>query len=912
MTNQPPAFASNQLPQPTKLLQSTCPYCGVGCGIDVLQTGGLQGKLSELKGSPEHPANFGRLCVKGTHLLETIDNNQRLTTPLMGGEPVSWGTAVNSIATHLQRIIAEHGPDAIGIYGSGQLLTEDYYIANKLMKGFIGSANIDTNSRLCMSSAVVAYKRAFGEDIVPCNYDDLENTDLLVVVGSNAAWTHPVLYQRIERAKQRNPAMKVVTVDPRRTDTTTLADLHIGLRPGSDAALFNGLLHYLAENKGLDKAFIENSTQGIENALSAAESWSLSKVAETCDIAIDDVKQFYAWFCEQPKVISFFSMGINQSTTGVDKGNAIINCHLACGKIGKEGSGPFSITGQPNAMGGREVGGLSNMLAAHMDIENPTHHQIVQQFWQAPNLVTKPGLRAVDMFQAAADGKLKCLWIMATNPVASMPNRALVERALNNCELVIVSETAAKTDTLAFADIALPATGWSEKNGTVTNSERRISRQRGLLQPLGEAKHDWEIMCLVAKAMGFGEAFNFTHPADIFAEHCYLTNTQNDGSRALDLGPIAGLSISEYDNFKPVQWPLESTHRLGTKRLFSDGSFYTPDQKARLIAITPRLPEQQTSALYPYILNTGRVRDQWHTMTRTGVASRLFKHVDRPWLSIHPKDAQTLGVSEGQLVKLDAACAQDIEVILPAKFDTKQRLGELFAPFHWSASWGSHCKVGALLNGANDQLSGQPELKHGAVKLTPLNLTSFGVIYGSNDTVAALQEACFYWLQAPTAAAHCADVTDNRTPQQVLGALFPLLPKDAQWTTFQSDEKVSVVVTRDGQLELLVLLADTAIAIPNDWLDSLKSSSEPLNPEQINSLLAQQPDEAFLKGKLVCSCFNVRENTITEAISEGSHTVLALGNKLKCGTNCGSCKTELAGLIDRYHSANSNNAVGAK
>lgn len=897
MTTTPIAIPKQASATQDRLMQTTCPYCGVGCGVDVLQRGGMQGQLDQLSGSPEHPANFGRLCIKGTHLLETLDNNKRLTTPIVHGQVATWDTAISEIASRLTRIIDQHGPDAIGLYGSGQLLTEDYYVANKFMKGFIGTANIDTNSRLCMSSAVVAYKRAFGEDIVPCDYSDLEHTDLLILIGSNAAWTHPVLYQRIERAKLQNPSMKVVVIDPRRTDSSTLADMHIALRPGSDSALFCGLLNYMAENNALDHRFIDASTNGFDDALAAASAWSLSKVAVTCDVPQAQLKVLFDWFTTLPRVISFFSMGINQSTTGVDKGNAIINCHLASGKIAREGCGPFSITGQPNAMGGREVGGLSTMLAAHMDIENPEHHYTVSSFWQAPNLVTKPGLKAVDMFQAAADGKLKCLWIMATNPVASMPNRALVEKALANCELVIVSETTATNDTLRFADIALPATGWSEKNGTVTNSERRISRQRGLLSPVGEAKHDWQIITMVASAMGFSDAFNYQHPQQIFNEHCALTAANNNGSRALDLGPLSNLSVAQYDALRPQQWPFQSVHRIGHRRLFSNGEYYTKDGKARFIAVMPHKPEQQTSAQFPLILNTGRVRDQWHTMTRTGNASRLLKHIDRPWLSIHPDDAKHAGIIDGSLVELKAACSKNISVILPAKIDNKQRKKELFAPFHWSATWGSHCKVGALLNGANDVLSGQPELKHGAVSVKCFNAATFGIMYGEHKLVDAIKTSCYYWLDTSSGDTISTLLADIIMPIALLDTLMLNLPKGLRWTTFQSEAQCTLLATKDKKAVLTIMLNVKPLSIPNEWLESLFTRGDTLTQAQIDGVLHQQPDEAFMLGKIVCSCFSVREKTIMQAIEQGNTSISGLGASLKCGTNCGSCKTELASLI---------------
>ena len=534
------------------LKQTTCAYCGVGCGVDISL---LNNTPTKLEGTREHPANFGRLCVKGTHLLDTIGTDNRLTSPLIDYEPASWDTATDYVANKFNAIIKEHGPESVAFYVSGQLLTEDYYVANKLMKGYIGSGNIDTNSRLCMSSAVAGYKRAFGEDVVPCTYDDLEQTELLILIGSNAAWTHPVLYQRMERAKKLNPNMKVVVIDPRKTDTAELADTFLNIKPGSDGALYNGLLNYLSEHNYLDTQFINAHTNGFETALAEAKKWSVKAVSDFCDIDAQLVSDFYALFAQSPTAISFYSMGINQSSSGVDKCNAIINAHLASGKLLKPGCGPFSITGQPNAMGGREVGGLANQLAAHLDIENDAHQQLVQRFWQSPTIAKKAGCNAIDMFDEIAKGKIKAIWVMATNPMVSLPNNAAIQHALEQCELVVVSDCIAKSDTLKFADVAFPSTGWGEKNGTVTNSERRISRQRPLVEPFSGAKNDWQIMCLVAQKMGF-EGFDFTDPSGIFEEWAQLTDFENNGERLLNLSALVGLSQQQYDNLKPVMWPV--------------------------------------------------------------------------------------------------------------------------------------------------------------------------------------------------------------------------------------------------------------------------------------------------------------------------------------------------------------------
>ncbi len=882
------------------LAQTTCPYCGVGCGVDItMQQEAGNTVLTSLTGTPEHPANFGRLCVKGTNLLDTNSENGRLLFPAINGERASWDEATTAIAEKMVSVIKTHGPDAVALYVSGQLLTEDYYVANKLMKGYVGSANIDTNSRLCMSSAVGAYKRAFGEDIVPCNYDDLEQTDLLILTGSNAAWTHPVLFQRMERAKRSNPDMKVVVVDPRATDSATLADFHIALKPGTDAVLFNGLLTFIAENDALDNAFIQASTNGFTDALKAAADYSVSEVAKQCDIPEHEVLAFYSLFLNSERAITFFSMGINQSNSGVDKGNAIINCHLASGKIGKSGSGPFSITGQPNAMGGREVGGLANMLAAHMDIENAEHRERVQRFWDAPTIAEKGGLKAVDLFKRINEGKVKFVWIMATNPVVSMPNRSEVEAALSKCEMVVVSDIVQKNDTLKYAHITLPATGWSEKNGTVTNSERRISRQRGLLTPPGEAKHDWQAISQVAAKLGFGSAFNYQHPADIFREHAQLTAFENDRERALNLSAFNHISVAEYDNLRPVQWPVTDAAKTGTARMFENGQYFTADGKARFIAITPRLPEQQTSAEFPFVLNTGRSRDQWHTMTRTGKAAKLLKHAPHATLALHPKDREALGIEVNSLVALDSACNTGEPVILPVVEDAQLRRKTCFAPIHWSASWGSNITLGALFNGAHDPLSGQPELKHGAVNLTRANFELHGqMIIADDSKLNIVSEHFDYWAKSVLDGGSTLRVASNRDVPTMARLLRGALPQAWVLTMMQSANGLVVLATHDKQLQFGLWLAEDFPALPDEWLDDCLQK-DVIDAELQASLLRGQPDEAFLNGKLVCSCFNVREKSIEVAIAEGACSVEALGEKLKCGTNCGSCKPELKQILQR-------------
>jgi assimilatory nitrate reductase catalytic subunit len=531
--------------------RTTCPYCGVGCGVLAAQ--GKDGAV-EVAGDPDHPANFGRLCSKGAALGETVGSEGRLTEPMVDGAPTNWPAALDRVATGFARAIADYGPDSVAFYVSGQMLTEDYYVINKLAKGFLGTANIDTNSRLCMASSVAGHKRAFGGDIVPGCYEDLDEADLLVLVGSNAAWCHPVLYQRMAAAKAARPSLRVVVIDPRRTDTCDLADLHLSLRPGSDAVLFNGLLSHLSKSGAAEATFVALHTKGADETLAAVNRQTPERTAEICGLAEGAVHLFFDWFAKTQKVVTLYSQGINQSSSGVDKVNSIINCHLLTGRIGRPGMGPFSLTGQPNAMGGREVGGLANQLAAHMEIDNPQHRDSVQRFWRSPAMASKPGLKAVDMFEAIGKGRIKAIWIMATNPLVSLPDVNGARAALEACPLVVVSDCMRHTDTTRVAHVLLPATTWGEKDGTVTNCERRISRQRRFLRAPGMARDDWRIVCDVAIRMGFA-GFGYDSAAAIFREHAALSGFENDGSRGFDISSLSDVSGNRYDSLAPLQWP---------------------------------------------------------------------------------------------------------------------------------------------------------------------------------------------------------------------------------------------------------------------------------------------------------------------------------------------------------------------
>ncbi len=624
--------------------RTTCPYCGVGCGVLARPDGG--GGVS-VSGDPSHPANFGRLCSKGSTLGETVGLENRLLHPMAGGRRVSWDAALTRVADAFSAAIAEHGPDSVALYVSGQLLTEDYYVANKLMKGFIGSANIDTNSRLCMASSVAGHKRAFGADTVPGVYEDLEAADLIVLVGSNLAWCHPVLHQRIAAAKALRPSMRIVAIDPRQTATTSAADLHLPIAPDTDVALFAGLLAFLARSGLTDTAYVADHTAGAGDALAEAGRWTLDAVAAATGLPAAAVADFYSAFGRTERVVTIYSQGVNQSAHGTDKVNAIINAHLLTGRIGRPGMGPFSVTGQPNAMGGREVGGLSNALACHMELENPAHRAIVQRHWGAPVMADRPGLKAVELFEAVHEGRIKALWVMATNPSASLPDADRVDSALANVPFLAVSDVAASTDTLRHADVALPAAAWGEKSGTVTNSERRISRQRQFLPLPGEARPDWDIVCDVARRMGFS-GFDYDGPHAIFDEFAALSAADNDGRRDFDIGGLAGLGRAGYDRLEPQQWPVPAAGR-GPVRFFANGGFFTPDRRARLVP-TPFVEPPKTAPRFPFVLNTGRVRDQWHTMTRTGLAPTLSSHLAEPFAEIHPDDAAALGISPATLV----------------------------------------------------------------------------------------------------------------------------------------------------------------------------------------------------------------------------------------------------------------------
>ncbi len=868
-------------------IRTTCPYCGVGCGLR-----GEAAVERSLKVRPDakHPANLGRICSKGAALGETVGLEGRLLTPMIGNRTVSWQRAINHVARSFRRTIEKHGPDSVAFYVSGQLLTEDYYAANKLMKGFIGSANIDTNSRLCMASAVAAHTQAFGGDYVPGCYEDIDIADLVVMSGHNAAWTHPVLYRRMEAARARG--QRHVVIDPRRTETADAADLHLPLAPQSDVRLWNGLLADLIRRGAIDRAWMREHVSGFETVVAglAEVDQSASAVAMDCGVDEDLLERFYAMFAETPRTVSLFSMGTNQSAQGVAKGLAILNAHLATGRIGKPGACPFSITGQPNAMGGREVGGLASTLAAHMGFTEENCSR-VERFWSSPTIACKPGLKAVDMFEAIHDGRVKAVWIMATNPVVSLPNSSRVREALDLCPLVVVSDCMAETDTAALAHVKLPALAWGEKDGTVTNSERRISRQRALFPVPGEARADWRIVADVARAMGHVDAFSWRNAADVFREYARLTAYENEG-RLLDLSSLIGIADAEYDGFEPVQWPLRN--RAGQARLFADGQFPTPDGRARMISIQPRGPADATSPRYPLSLNTGRIRDQWHTMTRTGLASALSRHIPEPYVDVHPLDAVPAGIVDGRLTCVETARG---EAVVLARVTDRQRRGSIFMPMHWSDAFAPNGRVNATTSGAVDPVSGQPEFKHTPARIYGYRETWAG-FYISRAPVSTPKGTSVIWRRIPQAGAHLHEFA-GRGDDTERGQVARALLKGASGECLRFDDPAALSRREawilDGRLDRVFFVGRRLP--PREWL-AAAFLEETVSDETRRFLLhGRAPTAQLDTSAVVCACAGVTSHRIAAAINGGARTLEAVGELTHAGMTCGSCRPALQMMI---------------
>ena len=876
--------------------RTTCPYCGVGCGV--LATPDGKGGAA-IAGDPDHPANFGRLCSKGSALGETLGLENRLLHPMIrcdkGMERIDWHDALDHVAHRFRHIVARDGPGAVAFYLSGQLLTEDYYVANKLMKGFIGSANVDTNSRLCMASSVAGHRRAFGADTVPGVYEDLDEADLLVLVGSNAAWCHPVLFQRMLANKQRSGA-RIVVIDPRRTDTAGDADLFLGLKPGTDTALFSGLLVYIGDTGALDRNYIDNHTSGFEDAMVRARSiaGSVAATALATGLAEQDVAAFFQMFGNTPRVVTLYSQGVNQSAQGTDKVNAILNCHLATGRIGKPGASPFSLTGQPNAMGGREVGGLANQLAAHMGFSPPDIDR-VRRFWKAPRIATHEGLKAVQMFEAIGRGEIRALWVMGTNPAVSLPDADSARAALKKLELLVISENVLSNDTVnAGAHVLLPAQAWGEKSGTVTNSERRISRQRAFLTAPGETRPDWWIVSEVAKRLGFGAAFDFNSAAEIFREHAALSAFENNGGRDFDIGALKSVSDEAFDMLEPVLWPSRAGDTEPQQRFFADGGFFTGDHKARFIA--PEIPtlRTETHAGRPLRLNTGRIRDQWHTMTRSGASPRLGQHLPEPFVEVHPDDAARYGLVDGDFARIVTDYGQ---CILKVVVSERQQRGMLFAPIHWSEATASAARVGALVAPFTDPFSGQPENK-----ATPASIAAYEYVFRGfalSRTPLELPDQV-WWAGVTVGGGHGYLVADNADLSGWSSWLRLVAGQDlAEYTDFGGGVYRAASFAAD-RIETCLFLGPARDA--GDW-NVIKDlfASGALSDDQRKMLLSgKSMDGLASAGPIVCACFGVGRTTICDAIASGARSAGEIGLQLKAGTNCGSCLPELKRLIVQW------------
>ena len=884
-------------------VRTTCPYCGVGCGV-LAKPDGRGGAV--IAGDPDHPANFGRLCSKGSALGETLGLGTRLQHPMLRQPDgtftrSSWDNALDAVAKGFAETVAKSGPGSVAFYLSGQLLTEDYYVANKLMKGFIGSANVDTNSRLCMASSVAGHRRAFGADTVPGNYADLDAADLIILVGSNAAWCHPVLYQRMVANKRKRGA-KIVVIDPRRTATVEDADLFLPVAPGMDTVLFSGLLVRLADTLALDYEYIDAHTSGLVDALARAREIApdAAATAKAAGLAEADVVRLFEMFRTTPKVVTCFSQGVNQSAQGTDKVGAIINCHLATGRIGKEGAGPFSLTGQPNAMGGREVGGLANQLAAHMNF-NAADIDRVGRFWNARAMARREGLKAVQMFEAIERGEIKALWIMATNPAVSLPRASAMRDALHKLDLLVISENVASNDTVnAGAHILLPAAAWGEKDGTVTNSERRISRQRPFLPLPGEAKPDWWMVAQVARRMGFAEAFSFTTAADVFREHAALSAFENDGTRDFDIGGLAGLRDEEFNALDPVQWPACAGKPRRETRFFADGGFFTADNKARLIAPERPAPHAAATAQFPFRLNTGRIRDQWHTMTRSGISPRLSAHLPEPFVEVHAEDAAVAGLVNGGFARVSSPYGS---CVLKVMISDGQRRGSLFAPIHWSAETASSARVGDLVASATDPFSGQPEAKATPVAIASVAFAYRGFALSRHPLAMPAQT---WWARVTVANGAGLLLACNDEPklwreraQDMFGAQN-LPGANAELAEYFDEPRSSYRVAAfiNGRLAGAFFIGPADAAPQWDTVKNL-FEMETLGGAQRRAVLSGKSTDGLADpGPVICACFGVGLNVIRGAIESGAAAnVDDIGKVLRAGTNCGSCLPELKRIV---------------
>lgn len=892
-----------------KQTKSTCCYCGVGCGVIIHSQNDT---IVDVKGDPDHPANFGRLCTKGAtlHLSATPDNRALFPEMRLSREAqrkrVSWDVSLDYLAEKFAQTIRLHGPDSVAFYISGQLLTEDYYVFNKLAKGLIGTNNVDTNSRLCMSSAVAGYKATLGADAPPACYEDLDHTDCLFIAGSNTAYAHPIIFRRIEDAKAKNPNLKIIVVDPRRTDTAQAADLHLAILPGTDVALFNGMLHVMLWEGLLDNAFINAHTNGFAELKETVREYTPKMVADICGISEADIITAAKWFGKGP-TLSLYCQGLNQSIHGTEKNAALINLHLATGQIGKPGAGPLSLTGQPNAMGGREVGGMANLLSGHRDLANAVHRAEVAKLWGVESVPDKAGKTAVDMFNAVKDGSIKAIWIACTNPAQSMPDLNNVLTALDNAELVVVQDAFNNTETCKYADVLLPASTWGEKEGTVTNSERRITRVNPAVIPPAEARHDWAIMVdfaqrLEKKLDKSTQLFPYASTEQIFNEH-------RETTRGRDLD-ITGLSYELLNAQGPQQWPFAAGQSRGKARLYSDGLFQKPDGKAQFVNAIYKGTADKTDARYPLHLLTGRLRDQWHGMSRTGRVAQLYNHAEAAVIYMNKDDMQRRQMSNGDIVKVQNKRG---ELVLPIEASDEVKPAQTFIAMHWGSQTIHGLGVNALMPPNADKTSKQPELKHTAIKLEKLALPWRMTVMHTCNNLAQLE--ALRKLMQPFTYASCGlfgRKTEAHLGLMILRAAHEIapeadiiakidailgIPEDAPSINY-NDAKRGIskrILVENGKVTGVHLIGETLAA---EWLKEVMTTGE-LSEELRRWALAPlsaPPTGQRGRGKIICNCLDVSENEIIENIELGAD-LQTLQNKLKCGTECGSCVPELKKLV---------------
>lgn len=897
--------------------KSTCCYCGVGCGVIIHSENNV---ILDVKGDPDHPANYGRLCTKGStlHLTAKLDN--RLLYPELrlnrdeARRQVTWEESLDFVVEKFASTIEMHGPNSVGFYISGQLLTEDYYVFNKLAKGLIGTNNVDSNSRLCMSSAVAGYKATLGSDAPPACYEDIDHTDCLLIAGSNTAYAHPIIFRRIEDAKNKNPDLKIIVVDPRQTDTALAADLHLPILPGTDVALFNGMLHVLLWEGFIDNAFIKSSTVGFDELKDTVREYTPKMVSDICGIKESDVIKAAKWFGKGPS-LSMYCMGLNQSIHGTEKNAALINLHLATGQIGKLGAGPFSLTGQPNAMGGREVGGMANLMSGHRDLLNPDHRNEVAKLWGVDSVPDSPGKTAVEMFDALKTGEIKALWIACSNPAHSMPDLNSVYDALNVAELVVVQDAFKGTDTSKYADVLFPASTWGEKEGSVTNSERRITRVNSAVLPPADARHDWEIIVDFAQRLekrlgGKTNLFRYLKTEDIFNEH-------KETTRGRDLD-ITGLSYELLSKIGPQQWPFSTGAKVGKARLYEDGIFATPDGKAKFVKASYKPTIDKIDARHPFHLLTGRLRDQWHGMSRTGTVAQLFNHVEEPFIYMAADDLSRRHIKSGDIVKVSNKRGH---LVIPVKQSDELQASQTFIAMHWGSQFMSGIGVNALMPSTFDKTSKQPELKHTAVKIEKLDLPWRMTVMRKIKDLSTLQK--IRGLMSSFEYANCGlfgrqtkeyagmlilkaaheSVPNNSIIEEldlILGMTDDMPLLNYNDVTRGISKRILVESVHDNAKKVSgVRLVGEVLA--TDWLKETMASGEFTDELRRWALapLSAPPVGQVSRGKVICNCLDVSENEIIDAVSRGADFI-TLQNKLKCGTECGSCAPELRKIVGIY------------